>query len=323
MRTILGTMGIGGTLTIETTKELLNLWKKAGFTEIDTALMYQAGKSEKILGELGSSSAFSIATKANPWYDIAINSTTMKQMNGFAAEALTHQLKQSLQFLNTNKVTLFYLHAPDHNTPLLETLKTICKLKEENLFDEWGLSNYPAWQVVHIYHLCKQNHISPPTVYQGMYNCITRDVEKELFPALKLCGIRFNAYNPLAGGILTGKYKQNDDPNSGRFSGKTIWGEKYRQRYWKKEFFDAFQMIESCGQKYNITILQASLSWLYYHSALSSSRGDGVILGGSNLEQLTTNIDAVKQLKPLPDEVLAAIDEAWKLCAPVCEQYWR
>jgi aflatoxin B1 aldehyde reductase len=323
MKSILGTMGVGGTLNLEHTTEVLKHWKRAGFSEIDTALMYQSGKSEQILGDLAASSSFSIATKANPWFDIITNKTTMNQSNGFSTEPLSQQLKQSLQTLKTNKVNLFYLHAPDHNTPLLETLTTIRKLQEQNLFDEWGLSNYPSWQVVHIYHLCKANKISPPTVYQGMYNCITRDVEKELFPALKLCGMRFYAYNPLAGGMLTGKYKPIDDPDSGRFSSKTVWGEKYRQRFWKKEIFDAFQLIESCGQKYNITLIQICLSWLYYHSQLSANKGDGIIIGGSTVEQITTNIDTVKQLKPLPDEVLTQIEEAWKLAAPVCEQYWR
>jgi len=221
------------------------------------------------------------------------------------------------------KVNLFYLHAPDHNTPISSTLSTILSLKEQDLFNEWGLSNYPAWQVVHIYHLCKENHIPPPTVYQGMYNCITRDVEKELFPALRLCGLRFYAYNPLAGGILTGKYRENDNPGTGRFSVNTAWGLKYRQRFWKKEMFDAIQLIESSSQKYNITLPQASLSWLYFHSALSQEIGDGVIIGGSNLEQMTANINTIGQLKSLPEEVLTAIEEAWKITAPVCEQYWR
>lgn len=323
MKTILGTMSIGGSLNVEHTKDLLTVWKKAGYSEIDTALMYIAGKTEKILGELGASSSFSIATKANPFFDISSNGTTMVQSKGLAPETLKHQLKLSLQSLNTSKVNLFYLHMPDHDTPILDTLKMIRQLSEENLFDEWGLSNYPAWQVVHIYHLCIANKITPPTVYQGMYNCITRDVEKELFPALKLCGLRFYAYNPLAGGILTGKYKIIDDPSSGRFTSKTAWGERYRQRFWKKEIFEAVQLIESVIQKHNITLLQASLSWLYNHSALSASRGDGVIIGGSSVEQINTNIDTIQQLKPLPEEVLKAIDNAWILAAPVCEQYWR
>jgi len=316
-------MGIGGTINLEQSKELLNLWQKYSYKEIDTSIMYQGGKSEKTLGELKAGQTFSIAIKANPWYNITTNTTTLDQANGLSAEALKKQLHESLQNLNSNRAHIFYLHAPDHNTPLIETLTAIHELQQLNLFDEWGLSNFPAWQVVHIYHLCKENKFQPPTVYQGMYNCITRDVEKELFPALKLCGMRFYAFNPLAGGILTGRYSLSDDPSNGRFSNKTVWGERYRERFWKKPIFDAIQLIETSCQKHNIPLLQASLSWLYHHSAMSASRGDGVIIGGSSLNQIQSNVEAVNLMKPLPEEVVKSIEEAWQIAAPVCQQYWR
>lgn len=285
--------------------------------------MYQGGKTEKVLGELNAAKSFSVATKANPWWNIKTHSSGTEQNHGLAPDAVREQLLTSLESLKTNRVNLFYLHAPDHNVPITDTLNAIHSLHQQNLFDEWGLSNFPAWQVVHIYHLCLANNIQPPTVYQGMYNCITRDVEKELFPALKLCKMRFYAYNPLAGGILTGRYKRDDDPSSGRFTNKTVWGNKYRDRFWKKEVFDAVESIEACAAKHGTSLIQVVLAWLYYHSGLSAERGDGVILGGSTVEQITTNIETVQQLKPLPQEILTTIEEAWKTAAPVCEQYWR
>lgn len=113
---------------------------------------------------------------------------------------------------------------------------------KQNKFQEWGISNYAAWEVVEIYYLCKANNWKPPTVYQGMYNYATRDVEKELFPALRRfniaitwitwprCGMRFYAYNPLAGGLLTGKLHYDNEPDSGRFNVQTVWGKRYRDR---------------------------------------------------------------------------------------------
>jgi len=284
--------------------------------------MYQGGKTEKILGEAGIS-GFTVATKANPWYDIKSGSTTTEQASGLHPDALKKQISISLKDLRREKTNIFYLHAPDHNTPLMDTLNGINELYKQNLFEEWGLSNFSSWQVVHIYHLCKANNIPPPTVYQGMYNCITRDVEKELFPALRLCGMRFYVYNPLAGGILTGRYNADDEPSSGRFNSKTVWGERYRQRFWKQEIFEAVKLIDTSCQKHNITILQASLSWLYFHSALSASHTDGVIIGGSTLDQLSKNVEIITQLKPLPNEVVNTIEEAWKIASPVCPQYFR
>jgi len=120
-------------------------------------------------------------------------------MGGLEPENAELQVRTSLRNLNMEKADLFYLHAPDHETPIDKTLDAVQKLQSEGLFEHWGLSNYAAWQVVDIYHKCKARGIDPPAVYQGMYNATTRDVEPELFQALRYCGMAFYAYNPLAG----------------------------------------------------------------------------------------------------------------------------
>jgi len=222
-----------------------------------------------------------------------------------------------------NKVDLLYLHAPDHQTPLLDTLRAINDLHQAQQFSEWGLSNYASWEVVHIYHLCMANGWKPPSVYQGMYNCLTRGIEKELFPALRKCGMKFYAYNPLAGGILTGRYKFDESPEDGRFTNKTVWGNRYRDRFWHKQVFDAVDVIAKACETNNISMLIASLTWLYKHSQLKGEIEDGVIIGGSSLSQISSNLDIVENIKELPEDVLKAIDQAWEIAAPVCPQYFR
>ncbi|XP_031232899.1 aflatoxin B1 aldehyde reductase member 2-like [Mastomys coucha] len=108
-------------------------------------------------------------------------------------------------------VDLFYLHIPDHSTPVEETLQACHQLHQEGKFVELGLSNYASWEVAEICTLCKKNGWILPTVYQrrgkqipayalmGMYNDTTWQVEKELLPCLRHFGLRFYAYNPLAG----------------------------------------------------------------------------------------------------------------------------
>ena len=83
------------------------------------------------------------------------------------------------------KVNVFYLHGPDRDTPINETLEACNELYEEGKFTELGISNYAAWEVVDIYYICEQNGWVKPTVYQGMYNLLTRAGEAELFPALR------------------------------------------------------------------------------------------------------------------------------------------
>jgi len=321
IRTILGTMGVGGPIDLTKTNQILHLFKQRGH-RIDTALMYQGGNTEKILGQ-ANKEGLVIATKANPWFDGERGVTTTETCRGLKPETLRKQVGLSLESLRMKKADLFYLHAPDHETPLLDTLKTIHEMKEQDLFSEWGLSNYSSWEVVHIYHICKANGWQPPSVYQGMYNCLTRVVEKELFPALRVCNMRFYAYNPLAGGILSGRYKRNDDPDSGRFSNKTTWGNRYRERFWNNEYFEAIEMIEKACAPHSIPLMVAATSWMYHHSLLSEKMGDGVIIGGSSVEQITENLDVVDKLQKLPQDVLQVMEEAWKITQPVCQQYFR
>ena len=185
---------------------------------------------------------------------------------------------------------------------------------------EWGLSNYAAWQVVEIYHLCLRNAWRPPIVYQGMYNMLTRDVEKELFPAIRSCGMCFYAYNPLAGGLFTGKYSFHDDPKSGRFTSETFWGNKYRSRFWHKSMFDALDTINSLADKHNSSLLSVAMRWLVHHSKLG--QGDAVIIGGSSVQHIESNVDACRE-GPLPEELVQAIDAAWESSRHICPNYFR
>ena len=109
---------------------------------------------------------------------------------------------------------------------------------------------------------------------------MSRRAEGELFPALRELGMRFYAYNPLAGGILTGKYADYADmPSDGRFTILPY----YRDRYWKKSLFDAVGRLSSICRGEGIEIAAASLRWLAYHSYLDPSHGDGIIVGASSL----------------------------------------
>merc|ERR1719242_1925824 len=131
-------------------------------------------------------------------------------------------------------VDIMYLHAPDHSTPLEETLSTMDKLHREEKFSKLGLSNYSGWLVNEVVNLCKANNWIKPTIYQGMYSAITRQVEHELIPCLRYHKIAFYAYSPLGGGILTGKYQFQDQDGKkipkGRFNG-VGWDKVYRDRY--------------------------------------------------------------------------------------------
>ena len=221
--------------------------------------------------------------------------------------------------MGLDSVDLLYLHQPDLDTPILQTLEAVQRHHDAGRFKRFGLSNYAAWQVAEIAGLCAQHGFVKPTVYQGMYNALTRDVERELFLCLKNFNIAFYVYNPLAGGILTGKHgKVSDTPADGRFSGN----EEYQTRYWKDDYFAAVDAFKTACEKESIAPAAAALRWLSHHSDLDNDKGDGIVLGASSMQHFGENIDALAA-GPLPQPIIDALDHGWEMARPDCIKYFR
>uniref|UniRef100_A0A3Q3GS11 Aldo-keto reductase family 7, member A3 (aflatoxin aldehyde reductase) n=1 Tax=Labrus bergylta TaxID=56723 RepID=A0A3Q3GS11_9LABR len=303
---LLGTMPFGGRADAQQSLEMVKTFLGRGHNRVDTAFMYMDGKSETIIGGMNLPKTVSIATKANPW-----DGKTLKP------ESVRSQIETSLQRLQTDCVDLFYLHAPDHQNPIEDTLRACNELHKEGKFKEFGLSNYASWEVAEIVCICRHNNWIVPTVYQGMYNATTRQVETELLPCLRNYGIKFYAYNPLndfysIGGLLTGKYHFEDKDGSqptGRFFGNS-WAKAYRDRYWKLSHFQAIDLVlnalETAYGSNKPSMTSAAMRWMYHHSQLKGDLGDGVIIGMSSMEQLQQNLAA-----------------AWNLVAHDCPNYFR
>jgi len=175
---------------------------------LDTAYYYANGKCEEILGEIlpTLSRPVKLATKANPWF---ANDFTCGKYGQLAREPLTNQLLGSLSRLQQENVDAFFLHCPDPETPLKETLDTCDELWRRERFDRFGVSNFSVGQLAEILEICETEKFNAPVIYQGMYNLVARKVE-DIFPLIREHGIDFWAYNPLAGGLLTGKYTDMD-----------------------------------------------------------------------------------------------------------------
>lgn len=256
------------------------------------------------------------------------------------AASLREQLAISLKELKTDCVDIFYLHAADRSVPFEETLEVINDMHKEGKFVQFGLSNFTAFEVAEVVIMCKERGWVRPTIYQGMYNCISkhyyflavgiadactaRSLEQELIPACHRYGIDVVIYNPLAGGLFSGKIKSAEVPQEGRFSDTAKSGENYRRRYFKDATFDALRLIEPVAQKHNLTMLEIALRWCTHHSALKMQNGgrDGVIIGVSSFGQLESNLKDLEK-GPLPDDVLKALDEAWLITKPTTPNYWH
>ncbi|KAF9581612.1 hypothetical protein BGW38_001311 [Lunasporangiospora selenospora] len=317
---ILGTMTFGLDTTnaatsavrirgAENVRPLLESFHSFGHVELDTARIYCNGDTEIVLASLPTDH-FAISTKVWPGGPGAHNAENLRKTFSESREALQHK-----------KVDIFYLHAPDYTTPFEETLKAINDLYREGLFKRFGLSNFASWQVMLIYQICKQNGYVLPTVYQGMYNAITRDVAKELLPCLKSLNIAFYAYNPIAGGILAGKVNMNAPvAEGGRFDDKTPIGRMYRQRYWNKIYADAISNLNDVANANGLTLLESALRWMRHHAGLGPN--DGIIIGASSLAQLEDNLKVLEG-GPLPQAMLEAFDDAWESVKGSAAPYFK
>ena len=151
-----------------------------------------------------------------------------------------------------------------------------------------------------------------------------RNIETELIPACRRYGIDIVIYNPLAGGLLSGKYKTKDVPAEGRFGEKSSTGNNYRNRYFRDANFEALSVIEPVVEKHGLTLIETALRWVHHHSLLKVGNGgrDGILIGVSSFEQLETNLrDVLKG--PLPEEVVEALDKAWLIAKPYSTNYWH
>ena len=300
VKLVLGTMTFGESVFCPDVEEFIKTILDAGYCELDTAYVYNNGDCEKLLGEAlkNIDRPYKVATKINPRISGKLD-----------ADAAYKQLNESLQRLQTESVDTVFLHFPDPATPVISVLTALQKLYEQGKFKKLGLSNFPAWMVADVWHICDKNGFVKPTVYEGIYNPLTRTAETELNDALSHFGMSFYAYNPLAGGLLTGRYTEFESaPTDGRFTHRP----NYQGIYWKKSYFEAVNVIKEACEKNEITIIEATYRWLVNHSMLSGKRGDAVIVGASKLNHLKQNIDCAKA-GPLPKDVVDAFEKAWEI----------
>lgn len=192
-RIILGCMTFGANpehgarvTSLDDTKAIFQTFSSRGYTELDTARVYIHGAQERWTSDAGYQElGFKIATKVYPTppYD-------------HSPESLRKGLEKSLDQLRTDSVDIFYLHAADRKIPFEVTLQAVDTLHKEGKFKALGLSNFSAMEVAECAVLCRERGWVRPTIYQAMYNCITRAIEKELVPACRRYGLDLVVYNP-------------------------------------------------------------------------------------------------------------------------------
>lgn len=274
----LGTNAVGGhnlfpNLDEEAGRELVRNGLSNGINFLDTAFIYGPKRSEEIVGEVvkesGNRSKIVIATKAA--HKIVDGEVQLDNTPAFLKESV----EEALQRLQTDYIDLFYIHFPDKDTPKDEAVGALKQLKDEGKIRAIGVSNFSIEQ------LKEANKDGYVDVYQGEYNLLSRDAEKELFPYVKEHQISFVPYFPLASGLLTGKYDKNTNLSEKR--GKFFQKELFEQTLEKVE-----QIRKMANQK-GAEVAHVVLAWYLTHDAI-----DVIIPGAKHADQVLNNLKTLQ-----------------------------
>jgi aryl-alcohol dehydrogenase-like predicted oxidoreductase len=300
----LGTMTFGAETDEAGAHAQLDRFVELGGTLVDTADVYTAGASERIVGHWlasrsGAREQVVLATKGRFAMGTGPNDV------GLSRRHLAAALDASLSRLGVDCVDLYQVHAYDPVTPLEETLRFLDDAVRAGKVHYLGLSNFTGWQVQKAVDVADFRGLSRPVTVQPQYNLLAREVEWEVVPACLANGLGLLPWSPLGGGWLTGKYRRDQRP-----SGATRLGENpergveaYDPRNRQARTWDVLAAVEQVAAARGVSMAQVALAWLAHRPGVSS-----VILGARTLPQLEDNL-AAADLKLTPEEA-TRLDEA-------------
>ena len=276
-----------------------------GMTFIDTADIYgksdfqtpERGPSEVIVGKAlkGIRHSVVLATKVGVRAGPTPNDIGLNRLH------IIEGLEQQLRRLQTDYVDIYYAHIFDYTTPIEETLRAMDDLVHQGKVRYVGCSNYYAWQLCKALWLSERYNLARYDCLEPSYNLLAREVETELLPLCDSEGIGVNVWGPLAGGLLSGKYAQ-DNPNEPpkKPTGYGMWG---------KTVFEAIAYLKKAADANGHSLTQLSLAWLLKNPTVTS-----VISGFTSIKQLKENLSALEV--NLSEDELAACDEMYKILHP-------
>ena len=314
-RLCLGTMTFGLQCDEAQSQAILNAAHDGGIDFLDTADVYPlggdratAGKTEEIVGRWlkGKRQQFIVATKCvgqmgpKPWDQ------------GMSRKHILEAIEASLKRLGTDYVDVYQLHGFDPLTPIDEALEALDAVVKMGKARYVGVSNWLAHRVARALGRSELKSTARIDSVQPRYNLLFRTFERDLLPLCEEEGIAVIPYNPLAGGLLTGKHEQNGTPQQGtRFTlGRA--GAMYQARYWHEREFETVEQLRGIAREADMSLATLAVRWVLSNTAITAP-----IIGASRPEQLADSL-AAEEKGPLPADVKARLDQltdSWRAVA--------
>jgi aryl-alcohol dehydrogenase-like predicted oxidoreductase len=279
----LGTMTFGKEADEPTSRDLVDRFLAGGGNFVDTADVYNDGASEEITGRaLGSRrDDVVLATK------VRFPTGPGPNDRGASRRHIRMGAEASLRRLGTDWIDLYQIHCWDASTPIEETVSTLDDLVHEGKIRYAGASNYTAWQLAKSLGLAALRGWQPFASLQPEYSLITRDIERELLPLCREEGMAVLPWSPLAGGVLTGKYREGEDFPLGTRGGDTeepiTFTYRLHERAWS-----IVEAVRKVAEEAGKTPSQVALNWVLHRPGVTAP-----IIGARNMTQLEDNLGAV------------------------------
>jgi len=300
----LGTMTFGLQCDEPTSVAIMDHATEAGITFFDTADAYPlggdlqtVGRTEEIVGRWlkGRRDEVVIATK----FRGAMGPLPFQQGN--SRRHIMDAVDGSLRRLQTDYIDLYQLHGYDTQTPIDETLSTLDDLVHSGKVRYTGCSNFLAYQVARAVGRSETLGIARFDSVQPRYNLLFRQIERELLPLCAEDGIGVIPYNPIAGGMLSGKHRAGAPTEGTRFTLGNAAG-NYQGRYWHDAAFDSVQQLRPIAAEAGLPLVTLAVAWVLAHPAITAP-----IIGASRPEQLDDSVRAADTV--LPANLLETLDE--------------
>ncbi len=304
-RLCLGTMLFGSQCDAPASFAILDAAATLGIDFLDAADVYPVpvgpatwGRTEEIVGRWlrGQRERFVVATKCVNRVGPAANDA------GGSRKHVIEACERSLRRLGTDRIDLYYLHHADLGAPMEDTLEALDHLVRSGKILYVGVSNFEAWQLGLAMAAIAERRLARLAAVQPRYNLLHRPAERDLLPLARAAGMAVVPYNPLAAGMLAGRYRRGAPAPEGSRFARGDYGRMYQERYWSDAMFDVAEAVEAIGEAEGLTPAQVALAWMLSRDVVTSP-----IVGASSPAQLRDSAAAVGCR--LAAEHLARLDE--------------
>ena len=289
----LGTMMFGGPTPEAEAARIVDHAAEQGVNFIDTANVYEKGRSEEVVGRL-------IKPKRDRWVlatKLAQPTSGRPNDRGLSRRNMIAAVDASLQRFGVDHIDIEYIHRVDLSVPWGEVARTFGDLIQSGKLRYWGLSNVRAWHIPVIATACRDVNAPLPVVLQPYYNLMNRQPEVEVLPAAKAFDIGVASYSPIARGVLSGKYQPGSNAPPDTRAGRN--DRRLMETEWRSESLAIAQQLKAHAEKKGRSLVEFAVAWVLANQAITS-----VIAGPRTFEQWAAYAGALTYPWAADDEAL-------------------